>query len=91
MPRAAVPVVGTHESKDAGPFDIEANVEVIGLLVKKVAGIGALVAAGAVIGAAQIRPRADPLVRPALPLAVGVQPDRKLRRLFGSNTDRQRE
>src|SRR5262249_27558972 len=61
---------------DARPLDVEGDVEVVGLLVKEVAGVGALVAAGAVVGAAHVGPRPDPLVRPAVPLAVGVEAHR---------------
>src|SRR5205085_10352754 len=66
-------------------------VEVVGLLVEEVAGVGALVAAGAVVGAAQVSAGADALVGPALPEAVGVQPDGYLRRLVGGRAGGQRQ
>src|SRR5262249_20297952 len=70
------------EIQDAGAFDVEADVEVVGLLVEEVAGVGALVAAGAVVSAAQVGAGADPLVGPALPLAGGVPADPGLGRLL---------
>jgi hypothetical protein len=91
VPGAAVPVVVAGEIQDAWALDVEGDVEVVGLLVEEVAGVGALVAAGAVVGAAHVRPRPNALVGPALPLAVGVEADGDDRRLVGHGSCGQSE
>src|SRR5262249_31675080 len=78
-----MPVVVASEVEDSRPLDVKGNVEVVGLLVQEVAGVGPLVAPRAVVGAAHVRPRTDPLVSPAVPLAVRVKADRDYRRLLG--------
>src|SRR5262245_11165498 len=83
MPGAAVPMIVTREAKQAGAFDIERHVERIRFLVEKMAGIRRFVAPGSIVGAPHISPGADALIRPALPLSIGIQPDGNDRR-FGS-------
>src|SRR5258708_2030917 len=81
VPGAAVPVVVAREGEDAGALDVERHVELVGFLVEEVAGVGGLVAALAVVGAAHIGAGADPLQRPLVPATVGVEADRDHGRL----------
>ena len=76
MPRAAVPMVAAHEVEHAGPGDIERDVVIIGELVNEMAGIGAFIAASAVVSAAHVGARADALVRPLVPHSIGVKSNR---------------
>ena len=75
VPGAAVPVVVADEVEDAGTFDVERDVAVVGELIEEVGGVGALVAAGAVVGAAHVGARADALVGPVVPHAISVETD----------------
>ncbi len=75
MPGAAVPVIVAREVEDAGILNIERDVEIVGELVEEMAGIGAFVAAGAVVGASHVGAGADALIGPAVPGAVGVVAD----------------
>src|SRR5437773_217586 len=52
VPGAAVPVVVTGKVQEARALDVESDVEVVGLLVEKVAGVSGVVVTGAVGGAA---------------------------------------
>ena len=75
MPRAAVPVVVAREVKDAGAFHVERDVEIVGELVEEVTGVGAFIAPAAIIGAAHVGARSDPLVGPSLPQPVRIESD----------------
>lgn len=75
VPGAPVPVVVADEVEDAGRFQVEGDVEIIGFLVEEVGGVGAFVAAAAVVGAAHVGALADSLVGPAVPLQIGVGGD----------------
>jgi len=81
VPRAPVPVIVTGEAKHARAFDIERHVEVIGQLIEKMTRIRAFVATLPVVSAAHVSPDTNALVGPALPLPIGIQPDRDRRRL----------
>ena len=83
MPGAAVPVVVAGEVEHARALHVERHVAVVGELVEEVAGVGAFVAAAAVVGAAHVGPRADALAGPAFPQAIGVEANRNDRRLRG--------
>ena len=76
VPGTAVPVVVADEVKDTGSLNVQRDVEIVGELVQEVGSVGPFVAAGSVVGAAHVGPRADPLIRPAFPQAIGVEPDR---------------
>ena len=76
-------MVVAGEVEHARAFHIERDIEVVGGLIKEVAGVGPLIAAAAVVSAPHIRPSADPLIRPALPLPQRIKSDRNHRRLFG--------
>ncbi|TMQ33658.1 MAG: hypothetical protein E6K70_11975 [Planctomycetota bacterium] len=78
-----MPVVKAGEVEDARALNVQSDIEVIGLLVEKVAGVGPFIASGAVIGATQVGAGADALVGPALPLAVGIQAYRDHRWFLG--------
>ncbi len=91
MPRAAVPMIVAGEVENARTFDIESDVEIVGDLVKEMAGVRPFVAAAPIVGAAHISPHPDPLLRPALPHAVGIQPHRRDRQLLAQATDAHRE
>ena len=82
MPGAAMPMVVTREVEHARPLDVQRDVPVVGELVEEMAGVGAFVAAAAVVGAAHIGPRADPLAGPALPQAIRIQTHGNDRRLL---------
>src|SRR4051812_11985932 len=71
-PGAPMPVVVAGEVEDAGPLQIERDVEIVRELEEKMAGVGALIPAGAVVGAAHIGAGADALVGPMIPGAIGV-------------------
>jgi hypothetical protein len=83
VPRAPVPVVVPDEIEDARAGDIERDVEIIAELIQVMRGVRRLVASAAVVGAAHVGPGADPLVRPSLPLEVGIRSDRDDGRLRG--------
>ena len=80
VPGTTVPVVVADEVEDAGRFDVQRDIEIVGLLIQEVGSVGALVAAAPVVGAAHVGPGADALIGPPLPLAIGV----------GANGDRRR-
>ena len=73
MPRAAVPVIVAGEVEHAGAFHVERHVVVVGQLIEEMGGVGPLVAASPVVGAAHVGARADALIRPAVPHAVRIQ------------------
>ena len=73
MPRAAVPMVVASEVEESRAGDVECDVFVFGELIEEMAGVGAFVAAAAVISAAHVGAHADALIRPAVPLAVGIE------------------
>ena len=79
-----MPVIVTGEVKDAGCFHVECHVEIIRQLKEKMARIRSFIAAAPVIRAAHVRPRADPLIGPAIPLPVGIQTNRNHRRFRGT-------
>ncbi|HIJ66152.1 MAG TPA: hypothetical protein HPP77_09405 [Candidatus Hydrogenedentes bacterium] len=81
VPRAPVPVVVPSEIEDAWALDIEGYVEIIGLLVQEMAGVGALVSAGPVVGAAHIGSRAYANVGPSIPHTIRIQSHGNYRRL----------
>src|SRR5579875_868305 len=85
VPGAAVPVVVAGEVEDAGAFEVKCNIEIVGLLVEEMAGVGAFVASPTIVGAAEVSSHADPMIGPALPLAVGVQTNRNHRWLLSCN------
>src|SRR5262249_7678497 len=82
VPGAAVPVVETREVEDSRAGKIERDVLVVGKLVEEVAGVGAFVPAGAVVGAVHVRAGANPLKRPLVPLAIRIEADGNRRRLI---------
>src|SRR5207302_4255119 len=75
MPGAAVPVIVAREVEDARALEVERDVEIVGELEEEMAGIGAFVAAAAVISASHVGAGADVLIGPAVPGAVGVVAD----------------
>ncbi len=91
MPRAAVPMIVASEVENARTFDIESDVEIVGDLVKEMAGVRPFVAAAPIVGAAHISPHPDPLLRPALPHPVSIQSHRRNRQLLAQATDAHRE
>ena len=91
VPRAAMPVVVAGEVKHASSFHIERHIVVLGELVEKMARVRAFIAAAPVVGAAHVGARTDdPLIRPALPLPIRIQPDGN-DRWFGSEQRRGNE
>ena len=87
VPRASVPVIAAHKIQYPWSGDIEADVEVVSDLIKEMAGISALVSTAPVIGAAHVGARADALVRPAFPEAIGIKTHRNDRWLFRRATE----
>ena len=77
-----MPMVVAGKVENSRARDIQRDIEIVGRLIKEMTGVGPLVAAGAVVGAAHVGPDADPLIRPTLPLAIGVETDRNDRRFF---------
>ena len=71
-----MPVVVTREIEHARPLYIQRDILVLGKLIKKMAGVSAFVTAAPIVGAAHVSARADAQVRPAVPLAAGIQADR---------------
>src|SRR2546422_769453 len=61
MPRASMPVVVAREIENPCPLNIQSHIEIIRGLIKKMAGVRALVAAAPVVGAAHVSPRPNPL------------------------------
>src|SRR5689334_22231056 len=68
-------MVVAREIENPLPRHVERDVVVVGELVEKMAGIGAFIAAAAVVSAAHVGANADPLVWPVFPLPVGVETD----------------
>ena len=83
MPGTSVPVVITDERQHAWPLQIERDVGILRGLKEKVAGVGAEIAAAAVVGAPHIGPLPDALAGPMIPHAVGIQSDRQDGRVVG--------
>src|SRR5262245_50609735 len=75
MPRAAMPMIVANEIENTRSSDIQRHVFVFCQLIEEMAGICAFVSAAPVISAAHVCARADALIRPALPLAIGIQPN----------------
>jgi len=83
VPGAAVPVIVSGEVEHAWSFDVERDVVIVGQLIEEVAGVGRLVAAAPIVGAAHVSSNADALIGPTSPHAIGVEPDRDHRRFRG--------
>ena len=62
---------------------VEGDVEIIGKLVEKMAGIGGFIAAPAVVGAAHVSSDSQSLHRPAVPLTIRIESDRHHGRFGG--------
>jgi hypothetical protein len=75
VPRAAMPVVVSREVEDARALHIERDIEIAGELVEEVTGIGTFIAPAAIIGAAHVSARYDPLIGPSFPQPVRIEPD----------------
>ena len=76
MPRAAMPMVVAGEVKNAGACNIECDIEIVGGLIKEMAGVSAFVAAATVVSAPHVGADANALLWPKVPLAIGVEADR---------------
>src|SRR5665213_2615748 len=85
VPGTAVPVVIADEIENAGRLHIQRDIEIVGILIEEVRRVRALVASSAIVGAAHVSARADALVGPALPLAVGIHASWNYRRLRESS------
>ncbi len=68
-------MVETDEVEDPRAFDVERDIFVLGKLKQKVAGVCSLVSAAPVVSAAHVGARADALLGPAIPKAIGIQTD----------------
>ena len=79
-PRTSVPMIIARKVKNARSFNIQRYIVVVGELIKEMTRIGPFIAAPTVVGAAHIGPRADALIRPPIPLPIGIQADRNDRR-----------
>jgi hypothetical protein len=66
-------VVIPREVENSRTLEVESYIIGIGELIEKVAGVRTLVAARAIISAAHAAARADPLIRPVVPLPVSIQ------------------
>ena len=73
VPWTAVPMVVASEVEDSRAGDVECDVFVFGELIEEMAGVGAFVSAAAIVGAAHVSASADALIRPAVPLAIGIE------------------
>ena len=69
----------------------QGDVLIVRKLVKEMAGVSALVASAAVVGAAHVGPLPDPEARPSLPLAAGIEADRDDRRFAGASQANQEQ
>ena len=78
-----MPMIVAREIENASPFHVERDVEVVGKLVKEMAGVRPFVATATVIRAAHVSAHADSLLRPSIPHAIGIQADRRGRQFIG--------
>src|SRR5262249_12093471 len=68
------------------PGDVQGHIVGIRKLIQKMTGIRPLVPSSSIVGASHVSPRANPLIRPPVPLPVSIETDRYHRRLNSAPT-----